>query len=66
MRGKRSSKSRMRDAAGQAVGRWMVIRVFSSTTRAAILIRRRRSVSNWAGRQGDRGGSAARKLHINQ
>ena len=53
-------------AAGQALGRWTVIRVFISTMRAAILMRRRRRVSNWARRHGERRGSAARMVHISQ
>lgn len=80
MRGRRSSKRRMRGAAGQAVGRWMAIRVLSSTMMkgqedfhpipkrdavsrprrgAAILTSLRRSVSNWAWRQGS--GPAGRR-----
>src|SRR5208337_193815 len=37
---------------GHEVGRWTRIMVFISTTRAAILTRRRRNVSNCATRQG--------------
>ena len=51
---------------GQAVGHWMRIRVFSSVTRAAILIRRKRKVSNWTVRQIERFGMAVRKPHISQ
>ena len=56
----------MTGAAGQALGRWMAMRVFLSTTRAAIFTSLSRRVSNWARRQGDRFGRAARRVHISQ
>jgi predicted MarR family transcription regulator len=52
--------------AGLVERKGTVIRVFISTTRAAILTRRRRRVSNWARRQGERFGRAARRVHISQ
>jgi hypothetical protein len=57
---------RIKGAAGQALGRWMAMRVFLSTTRAAIFTSLSRRVSNWAHRQGERFGSAARRIHISQ
>ena len=66
MRGGRSSSRRMRGAEGQALGRCRVMRVFISTTRAALFTSLRRRVSNWARRQGERFGRAARRVHISQ
>jgi hypothetical protein len=40
--------------------------VFISTTRAAILMRRRRNVSNWATRHIERFGIDTRRPHISQ
>jgi hypothetical protein len=51
---------------GHDVGRCRRICDFISTTRAAILMRRNRSVSNWATAKLERLGIAARKPHINQ
>lgn len=51
---------------GQEVGRCRRICVFISTTRAAILMRHKRSVSNWATAKLERFGIAARRPHINQ
>jgi len=43
---------------GQALGTWIITLVVHSTTRAAILSNRRRSVSNCAARQDGRAGRA--------
>ena len=51
---------------GHDVGRWTRIMVFISTTRAAILTRRRRNVSNCATRHIERLGIDARSPHISQ
>ena len=51
---------------GVAVGKWTLIMVFISITRAAILISRRRRVSNWATRQTERFGIRPRRLHSSQ
>lgn len=51
---------------GQAFGHWTRIKVFNSVTRAAILMRRRRKVSNWTVRHVERLGMAVRKPHISQ
>ena len=64
MRGSPSGSRRIRGAAGQALGRCSVVRVFMSSPRAAIFTMRRRSVSNLAGRHGKRFGRAARRVHI--
>ena len=50
----------------QEVGKCTRIIVFISTTRAAILMRRRRSVSNWATRHIERFGIDTRRPHISQ
>ena len=65
-RGMRAWTKRMTSCAGQDVGRCTRIIVFISTTRAAILIRRRRSVSNWATRHIERFGVEMRSPHISQ
>ena len=65
-RGMRSRATRKICWLGQAVGHWMRIRVFNSVTRAAILMRRRRKVSNWTVRQIERFGMAVRKPHMSQ
>ena len=51
---------------GQEVGKCTRIIVFISTTRAAILMRRRRNVSNWATRHIERFGIDTRRPHISQ
>ena len=48
----------------ELLGRCSLTWVFISTTRTASLIRRRRSVSNWAVRQDERRGMSVRRLHI--
>src|SRR3954453_3816756 len=65
-RGIRPRTARRMAWLGQTVGRGSRSIVFSSTTRAAILIRRRRKVSNCATRHGERWGISARRLHISQ
>ena len=52
--------------AGHEVGKCTRIMVFISTTRAAILMRRRRNVSNWATRHIERFGIDTRSPHISQ
>src|SRR5208337_1434825 len=65
-RGMRPRAKRRISCAGQEVGKCTRIIVFISTTRAAILMRRRRSVSNWATRQIERFGIDTRRPHISQ
>ncbi len=62
----RSRAKRKISWAGQEVGRCTRIIVFISTTRAAILMRRRRRVSNWAPRHIERYGITSRRPHISQ
>ena len=62
----RVSAKRRISWAGQEVGRCTRIIVFISTTRAAILMRRRRKVSNWAARHMERLGIETRRPHISQ
>ena len=64
--GMRSISRRRTVCSGQAVGRWTRICRLVSTIRAASLIRRRRSVSNWATRQRDRRGIGGRIDHSSQ
>jgi len=60
-------KARRRiSCAGHEVGKCTRIIVFISTTRAAILMRRRRKVSNWATRHIERFGIETRRPHISQ
>ena len=62
----RPSAKRKISCAGQDVGRCTRIMVFISTTRAAILMRRRRNVSNCATRHIERFGIETRRPHISQ
>src|SRR5512132_3531992 len=62
-RDKRPRTRRTTDWSGALVGRWILTCVFISTMRAAILIRRSLSVSNWATRQDEALGISARRLH---
>src|SRR3954468_13677439 len=61
-RGIRPRTTRRMEWSGQAVGRRRRILVFTSTTRGAILIRRRRKVSNWPTRHIERLGISERTL----
>ncbi len=54
------------DWQGALLGRCSLTWVLSSTTRTASLIRRSRSVSNYAVRQNERRGMSVRRLHISQ
>src|SRR5512144_1491473 len=65
-RGRRPRTRWRIDGSGALVGRWTVILVFISTMRAATLISRSRSVSNWAARQDEALGISARRLHSSQ
>ena len=65
-RGMRSRAKRRISCAGHEVGKCTRIIVFISTTRAAILMRRRRKVSNWATRHIERFGIDTRSPHISQ
>ena len=65
-RGMRSKAKRSISCAGDDEGKWTRIIVCISTTRAAILTRRRRKVSNWATRHIERFGAETRRPHINQ
>ena len=65
-RGMRSRVRRRISWAGHEVGKCTRIIVFISTTRAAILMRRRRNVSNWAMRHIERFGIETRSPHISQ
>ena len=56
----------MTDRSGALVGRWTLICVFISITRAAIFKRRSRTVSNCATRYAERFGISARRLHSSQ
>ena len=65
-RGMRCRAKRRISCAGHEVGKCTRIMVFISTTRAAILMRRRRKVSNWATRHLERFGIDMRSPHIIQ
>ena len=62
----RPSAKRRISWAGHDVGKCTRIIVFISTIRAAILIRRRRNVSNWAMRHIECFGIDTRRPHISQ
>lgn len=63
---KRPASNRKIAASGQAVGSQMRMRAVPSTTRAAILISRNRSVVNSAVRQEERLGAVARRVWSSQ